>query len=627
MQEEGDHFEQPKKKRAYVREPRYIWNTAESPQFPNQNQIKFMREEFCIVEVRYCSVPDALGVLPDFPKFNMATWCSPVQLVLKRSDTGAREVNWALFFAHMGFREIQVDQRNSTQPLWKTLALEYRGVRQTELMSNSFSLLLEEPPQSAETFSGADALVEWEPIPDAPEMAAPAETEEQQEQLVMPVIFVPPPPLSPTPGMHGASERRRIAVIKAAAAAKKRRTRPSRSKAKKFACSAAAKAVTSPAPLLQAVPPPYEELLRAFLSTENVYIPGKNKDHNIVGVIRSLITPEIYRHRDHAFFFSMADKNGLGQLYPNADVCLTSAAESLSTLELHRRVLRLEWAGETIIRALLQLDYCVEKLSQQDSDNLAAAFGFHGGLKGQGAEYWLNASGGSDWCQPIAGANPCVASLAPVLCQMKGARVAAFTRRPAYLVVDECSWGLPIAVKLFLARRNHIKRAADGRQGGRLLPMDPFDLRTDIMSLNKWRFQAIAQERAPLVEYGLLLTAYCKCLGEIASRHSAPVPGGTSDVLYFDCMLQVLPRHDLAKIRAEEETRDLCAALAELALPKSPAAEQISRVHSSIAAAMAADSHQTCLTMRLHPSQSLPTASYDPLSYLACLGLEVSRRD
>ena len=605
--------EPPRKKRALNKTARYTSHAATSPQFPNKKQMDFMREEFAITEIRYCSVPDEDGALPDFPMVDMAAWCRPVQLVLRRSDNGAREANWAMFFDHMGFTEVKDLQRNSTRPLWKALAIQYGGVRGEELASNVFTLSAEPPEEEvlhpeAEPEPIEDVLPDWEPMPDQTQSCEAKEQPSEQEEIE---------PASPAPGMHGAAERRRIAAMKAAMAPaaqkrKKKKNRLSRSKGKR------AQPESQPAPppvAFVAAPPPYEELLRAFLSSENVYVPGKTKDHNIVGVIRSLITPEVYRHRDHAFFFSMVDKSGLGQLYPTPDASQSSAQESLSNLELHRRVLRLEWAGEELLRSLLLLDFSAAALDQQDADDVAAAFEFHGGLGGQGRDYW---GGEGQWATPVAGANPAAASLAPTLCVMREARASAFERECPYLVVDECAWGLPIAIKLFLARRNHAKRAAGGRPGARVHPMDPFDLRSDIMSLNKWRFQALACERAPMIEYGLLRTAYCKRLGAIAGKHATVFPAGADCTPSFDCMKQQAMggRQDLAKVRAEEEARDLTTALAELGLAKSPAAEQISRVHLAIAKAMASDSHQAGATSRLHRSQSLPSATYSPLSYL-----------
>ena len=76
---------------------------------------------------------------------------------------------------------------------------------------------------------------------------------------------------------------------------------------------------------------------------------------------------------------------------------------------------------------------------------------------------------------------------------MQRSRSTAYAR--SYLVLDECSWGLPIAVKVLLARRHAAER---GRT------VDAADLRHVIADLNTWRKQAIINDRAPLVKYGIV---------------------------------------------------------------------------------------------------------------------------
>jgi hypothetical protein len=125
------------------------------------------------------------------------------------------------------------------------------------------------------------------------------------------------------------------------------------------------------------------------------------------------------------------------------------------------------------------------------------------------------------------------------------------------------------------------------------------------------------QDRAPLVEYGRLLTAYCARLGEIVRQNpeiAATLPQGALEALPF-CAESPPKSKDLTKKRIGKELEKLNATLKELGIDKSPAAQQVARVHASIAAAMASDSHQRAATSHLHPTRSLPGSAYNPLFY------------
>ena len=110
---------------------------------------------------------------------------------------------------------------------------------------------------------------------------------------------------------------------------------------------------------------------------------------------------------------------------------------------------------------------------------------------------------------------------------MQRLRPTAFQRK--YGIFDECSWGLSVAAKLLVVRRHHAER-------GRTL--DAADLRQEIASLNRWRQQAIVNDRAPLVQYGVKVTKYCERLEEIARALKLPVIPALSlsggSVLGFD---------------------------------------------------------------------------------------------
>lgn len=110
-----------------------------------------------------------------------------------------------------------------------------------------------------------------------------------------------------------------------------------------------------------------------------------------MGVIRALITPEIYKNPEHTSFFNTRERVGLGLLYPDRE---EQDSKVTSTLELHRRALRLEWVGESLLRILADSARAIQGgvsclLSKAFRDDLEAAFRFHGGIPGEGVDYWL----------------------------------------------------------------------------------------------------------------------------------------------------------------------------------------------------------------------------------------------
>jgi hypothetical protein len=156
----------------------------------------------------------------------------------------------------------------------------------------------------------------------------------------------------------------------------------------------------SPSPEKELPPPPplYEALLREFLALPNVYVRGKGgctRDLNILGVIRALLTREVYQGVEHRAFFDTKNRAGLGLLYPGKEEEGGNPNLGPSTLELHRRALRLEWVGENILSVLGEAvkNVGVSKVgclvTKADRDDLEAAFRFHGGVPGQGVDYWL----------------------------------------------------------------------------------------------------------------------------------------------------------------------------------------------------------------------------------------------
>jgi hypothetical protein len=566
--------------------------------FPNEKQLSFMREKFFIREIRYCSVPDEDGILPAFPRVGLASWGWPVQLVFRRCDNGAREVNWAELFGQLGLVQVQDVPRNGNRQLWKVLADQYGDVRAEELAANVHDLILE--------VEIAVEIKAVEPILDAPKsLHQPSAPEElvvfsdvakktsDSDQPPAPDVERPI-----APGMAGAAERMRIRAIWAAQNPKHAPNKKKKSHKKKACGKPAAAAAAVPPPPQE---PPYDSLFREFLLEENVYVRGRTKDLNIAGVIRSLITMDVY-HRN--IFFSTQNTAGLGVLFPCNEIQRVPSPME-STLELHRRAIRLEWAAESMLRALMEACKSDQfECDQEYATDVMDALSFKGGINGQGPDYWRDAPSITSSHTLLPG------SLRSVLCKMAEARAAAFSGPPSYLVADECSWGLPIATALFLARRARLQQKAP--------PLDSHDIHQEISQLNNWRAQAIMQDRAPLVAYGLLLTAYCARLGEIIMRCqpevAAALPPGALEALPFSAESPPVGQ-DLTKLRIAKELEKLNATLKELGIERSPAAQQVAMVQASIAEAMASDSHQRAATSRLHPTRSLPGSTYDPLFY------------
>ena len=121
---------------------------------------------------------------------------------------------------------------------------------------------------------------------------------------------------------------------------------------------------------------------------------------------------------------------------------------------------------------------------------------------------------------------------------MQQLRAAAFAR--SYLVVDECSWGLPVAVRLLLARRHAAER---GRR------LDATDIVQEISNLNKRRQQAVVNDRAPLVRYGLKLTEYCLRLEAIVSALKMVLPS------YLSPSGGSVPLFDARELKGEADAR------------------------------------------------------------------------
>jgi len=104
-----------------------------------------MKDHFKIQLLRFCSVPGADGALEAIPrKISAANWGQQkVQVLFRRTDNGAREEQWALFFSHLNYEPFPGGiPRHATKQLWKQFADMYQDdARSVELCTNVLTLV------------------------------------------------------------------------------------------------------------------------------------------------------------------------------------------------------------------------------------------------------------------------------------------------------------------------------------------------------------------------------------------------------------------------------------------------------------------------------------------------------
>lgn len=267
-------------------------------------------------------------------RIQLVRWCSvpgetgKLQLFFRRNDNGARQDQWEKFFIGLGFTPIHNVDRGNNRELWRSFIATISGEdqRTEELMQNVQHLSFNVPRPLNRTHAIC--------IQDVMNLQM------QASKFVV---------------------NRRADIEEEPPACKRNKT----------VCQ---KKVALPIRELAPKKPHCENLFRDFLQTANVYDIGSL---SISEVIQSLIPMEVRARRENHSAISAANKSGvIGLLYPSSD--------DESTLELHRRALRLEGALEALICVLMdQIEGGGDEaiaLSVADVSDIQFAFQFHGGV-------------------------------------------------------------------------------------------------------------------------------------------------------------------------------------------------------------------------------------------------------
>lgn len=182
----------------------------------------------------------------------------------------------------------------------------------------------------------------------------------------------------------------------------------------------------------------------------------------------------------------------------------------ISTLEMHRRVLRLEQLASVLGQALYNAARMPQSanraaaLQAADFKDLTFCLGAGCGIHGEGQTFWPSREAQvegwralPDW--PLACWGSTQSHLSDMLEWMRANREDSFRR--LYLVVDELSWAFPIICQLVVL----------WKQSGTTRPTaaQVIDSVGGMLSI---RASVIEQERVLLLRYGANLTSYCRFL-------------------------------------------------------------------------------------------------------------------
>jgi hypothetical protein len=193
---------------------------------------------------------------------------------------------------------------------------------------------------------------------------------------------------------------------------------------------------------------PDADRVRAFLARDDACTPEGGQA--LLDLVHALL-PE--RIRGHAEFNCNDPTTAFGQLFPVArpayESYLTQSPE-LTTVEAHRRTLRLENMAQVLLRALQVAasndPSAVEALPPAERADLRVALEFAGGAQASGPLFWQ----AQPPSQEEAPRGPEESTLRPTLEFLRGARAQAFRR--TYFVANTPSWALPVLVEIFTAR-------------------------------------------------------------------------------------------------------------------------------------------------------------------------------
>jgi hypothetical protein len=342
-----------------------------------------------------------------------------------------------------------------------------------------------------------------------------------------------------------------------------------------------------PKPCMEATPPPFTEIIRKLLEET---FPGGYPRTGALDV---------------------NNWDGIGYLRPD----LVPSDGMPTTLELHRRVIALERAGAALLK-LLFTTYtsrsargCFLTDEAVDAD---IAFGFQGGVAGDGARYWVSGPP-----PPLAAPRQYadVYGLYHTMCYLHVNRAAALQRR--YAVADDGAWGLPVFARL------HSLTAMGGAA--------PEDLARAVEELVAERRAAVLADRVRLARYGCHMTHYCLRMQVILRQWLTRVPPAIAVARFpGDPDGRVLPvlvdqtfaldeavADQIVGDRLGVEWRDIGKALRGLRVPYRDPLVYVHVVTRGVHHAMETDGHQHDRTCFLHPSPSMPDAHNAAYMYAA----------
>lgn len=314
----------------------------------------------------------------------------------------------------------------------------------------------------------------------------------------------------------------------------------------------------------------------------------------------------------HSFIASRS-KHSPGIHFPTRE----SEADAMSTVELHRCILLVEGQAEQLLRACAtRLDSRVSKgapaFSMDDTNDLQVAWKFAGGIAGEGPGYWPEQLGAS---LPFLPEPRMSGWLHDCLSILKSDRQGAFRRH--YLVADRVTWLAPYLSKVYF-----IKCSIEDAVSQEVYASN---IKEALTKITEFRSCVIKADRAPLVSYGVNLLKYTDRLSSLAVtlRAIKEPPPALRKARAF--LMRLDPEHrghagpakaaaqkDLLAVKNRRDTEiiDFRKMLRDLGLESSQLYKAAQNVCEKIAQVMETDSHRSQNTMCLHPSPSLPGASY-----------------
>lgn len=616
--------------------------------FPSDEVLTFLMSRGSICEIRFCSVPDERGELPEAQHIKYGKpWVGKVQLVMKRSaNNGFRNSQWLELFETVCMTPVEITDAQMAnvgkrKALWQFFQELYKDARSSELLQNvmqiNFKRSLHAAPVSGELTLLAKPAAAGPADPPGPpptddQLVAFASQKAVQPrgheagQLSWTDIdeYIKKKVQSETErvleGQVPKKRRRRtkippVATVPAAANPAEPQQQAEQDLSQHSVGLTLSQMVLS-RELAQTHPdlPEWKVFLVDFLQKPHHY--GKQSSRLVCPhrVIRGLLTDSCLSNN----YFQVKRQAGLGALYPipppdhldKLQEPPPGKAPQASTLELHRCVLLLERHAETVLRDVAGAvgrmgDFAAfAALGPKAVADLQVIWAVGGGQRGHGRGYWPTSVDAAH-CLFVRVPVNAQSDVYRLLMELRDARPRAFSRK--YLIMDEVNWGLPYIWKLFFLKEE--SSTAKTR-------LTATDIRRCFEELTRFRETALQMDAYDLVRYGKWLLDYIQLLFGIAATLKVEVPS----VEYARTLLagaKVIPANsDTIRCRLQEESREMQAVLMNLGLASSTAVTQAAALNSALLQALSTDSHKSNDTRFLGPSPSLRDARYDPVNYL-----------